>query len=288
MSYALQAEQLKLENARNAWMAKDQPFVAQFWEAPPILPPPDASTPSSSSASTSTPDATTNNSNSNSSSNGVQMNGNGSTLPTFAPSSLDLLFSFKHLHRSPSCTSTALHDYLYAASMALKEGGLLIGSMYDPSAVWYKITKKERDGPPRQLSSKDAAKIGQLYNGQYYRIEFQKLYRYNPKFIPFDQSMKFYFQLHYIDPNGRQPPILDPHPTAAHLIPIPTLLSYATRCNLHLISMQNYVEFYNEYEGCFTEGLKACHLDKLNSAQLDLFSLFTTFVFEKKQMPSNV
>lgn len=127
-------------SAKNRWITKEMPFPANFVDCELTQ------SPTSASIATTSAEASLESS----SSPSLPAH---SAQPILPRSSLDIIFSFKSVSRHCG-TLSALRGFLHNISHSLVEGGLFIATIVDPAVIWYKMTKREREGGRKEKEGK--------------------------------------------------------------------------------------------------------------------------------------
>jgi len=213
------------------------------------------------------------------------------------PASFDAVFSCKTLSgRSCGSSAAALARLLRNAAALLKDGGVFVGTMFDPAAVWYRINKRARESGGRPHGhSKHETGEGVVYNGgNCYRLDFPSMPRALPTSAfdndPHAPSLRFWLQL--TDPNGHVNPAQPVAAIPASLLQASVIVSAARTAGFELLHLSNFVDFHLEH--CTVPPLAdtarrmklytdAAHkaANNFTQQQQDLYSMFALVAFRK-------
>mmetsp|Transcript_56243 Transcript_56243/g.137947 ORF Transcript_56243/g.137947 Transcript_56243/m.137947 type:complete len:284 (-) Transcript_56243:316-1167(-) len=147
--------------------------------------------------------------------------------------------------------------FLQNVSNVLRPGGLFIGFMPDPEAIWTLCQKRHTGEEPPHA-------VKELYNIKFHTHE-QEIFgaRYNFQMEDGKSAQQFF------------------------LVHIHTLMELALVYGLEMVEMKNMGSFYQDYSHYFAEILKEQgvladpYSMRVGEGAMDLFSLYTSFVFRR-------
>ncbi|KYQ93507.1 hypothetical protein DLAC_06204 [Tieghemostelium lacteum] len=167
----------------------------------------------------------------------------------------DSVACFEGLQHSFLNQDTA-NQFIENASNRLKVGGYFFGIMPDSSSIWYKSQKEAATG-----SGLPTVKSA-LFN------------------IDFDSDIFDFFGCKY------HLSLKDGNTYTENLIHFPSFINLCKNHNLILVEATNLAEFYEEnkknYESKLQQARVLVGKGKIEPAQMDLISLYTTFIFVKE------
>jgi SAM-dependent methyltransferase len=209
------------------------------------------------------------------------------------PASFDVVFCCKTLSHRTCASEAALARMLRNAAALLKDGGVFVGTLFDPAAVWYRINKRVRESGGRTVKPEPGE--GVVYNGgNCFRLDFPSMPRSLPSSAfdePHSPALRFWLQL--TEPNGHVNPSSSVPAIPASLLQASVLERAARDAGLEMLSLVNFVDFHAEHSSVapladtarrmkiYTDALKAT--GTWTQQQNDLYSLFAVFAFRKSK-----
>ena len=196
--------------------------------------------------------------------------------PLLSPSlrgSFDVVASFKSVSSKSMSSQAVLRCFLGNVAALLKPGGVWMGTCFDSQAIWYKITKREREGGPQLKVHRHPQRrrvgghrdsrfrvahallscccvvqhepgVGVLVRGPGYTLDCPHLPRSNASFsAAFSMELRVYLQLTGGSSASAStlPPVMP-----GVLVHFPTLVAEAEAFGLQLLRLQNYLDFHAE------------------------------------------